>query len=566
MICWLIALGAAGIVIVAAWRAFNEVERGDGNHGHATIDFGGQWLMGRMVVEGQGRRLYRRSTLRLVTQHNYPAGVEDPKAEKSDAESLMDWLAGTDDPEAPNVLASLLSPLAAHNPLDETAVLASAQSMWTEDWLEHATAPRIGGALYPPIHALYYAPLSLLRPQTAYRVMQGFILVLVFFTGWVIQRMTEGRVWWPVASLFVMMFPGFAGCITLGQNGMFIFTLVLLGWWQLMRGREALAGLCWGLLAFKPVWAAAFFLVPLLTTRWRMAASMAVTGIVQIVATLPVVGWENWRNWLHIGQIAAEEYKRQENWIVLSRDLLGIPRRWLMTFEGGLAKDLVWRTGDIPVTVDGITENPWGHLLLDILGWGLWGAVLAVTLLVVWRCRQRRKELTGVFPAFMLSGAILTCYHFMYYDFLVAGLPMLLLFTEPRRYFQVHFLSGSEPPSLGSGAIAAEMQRYYQPSLEDLTPPPLPLLPHGRLPRWVVAPIPPLLLFLMLAVPALSCLLDPSYHFPPWETLILLVLWAWCGYRLWKRANHRVTENTEKKETEKTIEKKSNAPTTELSL
>jgi arabinofuranan 3-O-arabinosyltransferase len=479
---WLLLLGAASVVSVEAWIAFNQAERSDGNRGHATIDFGGQWLMGRMIVEGQGRRLYVRNYLWTVAQHNYPAGVEGRQTTKSDAEALMEWLAGTDDPEAPAVIASLLPPLAVNNPLGETVALFAAPSFWTEERLRQVTTPQIGGGLYPPIHALYYAPLALLPPPIAYRVMQLLILALMFFVGWMAQRVTEGRVWWPVASLFVLMFPGFAGCITLGQNGMVLLALVLLGWWQLMCGRDVLAGLCWGLLAFKPVWAAAFFLVPLLTGRWRMAASMAAAGLVQVVVTLPIVGWESWQNWLQIGQSAAQEYKRQENWIVLSRDLLGIPRRWLLTFEGGLAKE------------------PWDHALPAVCGWGLWAMVLIATGFVAWRCRQRRKDQTGLFPAFVLSAAVLTCYHFMYYDFVVAGLPMLLLFTEPRRYLQW---------------------------------------------RWQ-AHVLPLLFILMLTAPALGGLYDPSYHFPPWETFILLFLWAWCGHRLLKRSGGPGTRGAEK--------------------
>jgi arabinofuranan 3-O-arabinosyltransferase len=488
VICWLIFLGWAGCLAVGAWRAFNEEDRADGNRGHATVDFGGQWLMGRMIVEGHGRHLYERNRLRTIAERAYPAGVESPTETKSDAESLMSWLAGTDDPKAPDVIASLLTPLAANNALDEIVSLRSAQTTWTEERLEHASAPRIGGALYPPIHALYYAPLALLQPRIAYRIMQGFILALVVLAGWVAQRITEGRVWWPVASVFVLMFPGLAGGITLGQNGMLILTLVLVGWWQLMCGREVLAGVCWGLLAFKPVWALAFFLVPLLTGRWRMTASMALTGIVQIVVTLPIVGWESWWNWLQVGQEAVQEYKRQENWIILSRDVISIPRRWLLTFDEGLAKDVVWSAAQTSSSETGTSDHRWDDSALAILSWSLWTSVLAGTLFVAWKCRNHRRELTGLFPAFVLSAAVLTCFHFMYYDFVAAALPVLLLFTEPRRFLQLR--------------------------LQPL--------------------VPPLLLLLMLGLPFLGYLCDSSYHFPPWETIVLLVLWAWCGYRLLK--------------------------------
>ena len=50
-----------------------------------------------------------------------------------------------------------------------------------------------------------------------------------------------GRVRWPVASTLLMVFPGFAGAINLGQNAMLSLTLLLLGWWQLTRGRPVLS-------------------------------------------------------------------------------------------------------------------------------------------------------------------------------------------------------------------------------------------------------------------------------------------------------------------------------------
>jgi arabinofuranan 3-O-arabinosyltransferase len=497
-ICWFIVLGAAAFAADQAWNGFNSPDRADGNSGHAMIDFGGQWLMGRALVEGQGRHLYHRNYLRGLAYKHYSA---------SDAEGLASWLAGSDDGDAPNVVASFLSPLSAGNALEESVLLAEAQTTWTDERLDAVTAPRIGGGLYPPIHALGYAPLTLLPPRVAYRVMQGILLALVFFTGWMARRMTQGRVWWPVASLFIMMFPGFSGCIALGQNGLLTLTLLLLGWWQLMRGREAVAGVCWGLLAFKPVWAAAFLLVPLLTGRWRMAATMIATGLAQIVLTLPFVGWRTWLDWLQVGRMAADDYTRQENWIYLSRDLLGLPRRWLVIYEERLAKRLIWQPEDA-------AGRPESHPLPALLGWGLWIAVVGFTIFVLWRRRQQRQELTGPAAAFVLIGAVFACYHFLYYDFVVAALPVLVLFAEPRRHLQI--LIGRRPRWL---------RRRGDPSDEASAS----SWPTGR---WLMGSLPTLLLVLLLAVPAVSCMIDPSYHFPPSDTFALLALWAWCGYRL----------------------------------
>jgi hypothetical protein len=516
MLSWLVALATATFIAAQAWVSFDEAERRDGNWGHASIDFGGQWVMGRMIVEGRGRHLYNRTYIRSIVEAGYPPGGENPKIERTDAESLLSWLSGRDEP---GLVASFLAPLAGQDPLGEAALLAYGSELWTPERLQDVVEPHLGGALYPPIHALLFAPLATLPPRTAYRVWQAINLVLLFVCSGLVHRLTEGRVWWQVALVFLVMFPGFVGCINLGQNSMLSLTLVLLGWLQLMRGRPVWAGLCCGLLAFKPVWAVSFFLVPVLTGRWRMALSMALTGLVQIGLTLPVVGWRTWLEWLQVGRIAAADYAIQENWIFLSRDLLGIPRRWLLTFESLIATHR--------------EEQP----LPTALGWGLWTVVFAGTLLVVWLRRRRMRELTGPAPAFVLLGCFFSCYHFMYYDFILGGLPVLLLFTEPRRYFQVMFwrrpssraASDAESDDPGPGSA---LWWYYQPTLDDLKPPPMPLLPGGRRPRWVRAPIPPLLLTLTLALPALGCLIDPTNHFPPGETFSLLALWAWCGWRL----------------------------------
>ena len=55
--------------------------------------------------------------------------------------------------------------------------------------------------------------------------------------------------------------------------------IIIWGWALYSRGYETAGGLVWGLLAFKPVWAAAFFLAPLLTRRWRACAAARVLRV-----------------------------------------------------------------------------------------------------------------------------------------------------------------------------------------------------------------------------------------------------------------------------------------------
>jgi arabinofuranan 3-O-arabinosyltransferase len=510
LFCWFIASAVAGSVGYTAWTCWDEAERGDGNWGHCSIDFGGQWVMGRMIVEGYGRHLYERNYLRMVVERAFPHGVENPKADKSDAENLLVWMVGSDDAEAPRILASCLTPLAAPDALAVVALLTAGQQEWTEEHLNHVVSPHRGGALYPPVHAMYFAPLASLPPQRSYRLVQLLTLLLTCLAGWVVERLSAGRIWWPIAFALLLLSPGYAGTINLGQNSMLSLTLLLLGWWQLACRRPIVAGVCWGLLAFKPVWAMSFLLAPLLTRRWKMAAGMVLTGAAQIGLTLPLVGWRTWLDWVEVGQIASADYVLQQNWVFLSRDLLGIPRRWLLTFEDRLA------------------VNP-ERLLPTVLGWTAWGLVLGVTVLLAWRHRRRVSALTGPGPAFVLLGCFFSCYHFMYYDVLLAFLPACLLFTEPRQYLHAVFW----PRSIR--AVPAEILPYYQPTWTTLwPPPPVPLWPDILRLRWVRAPLPPLLVPLIMLMPSIGYLYDPTYFYPPMDTFGLLLLWAWCGLQVRK--------------------------------
>jgi hypothetical protein len=500
---WLVAVAAAIAFAVTAWMCWDSPERGDGNWGHATIDFGGQWVFARTLVEGHGRHLYSRNYLRMVAEEHYPTWAMNPDDPPSDADKLLDWMMpGNDNPEGkPEAVGCCVLPLGASSPLGEAAVLAAGPDLWTEESLAVVTAPRRGGPLYPPIHALLFSPLATLPPRVSYRVVQALTLLLAFFNGWVIARMTRGRIWWPVAALGLMLFPGFGGAIDLGQNAVVSLTFLLTGWWQLMRGRPLVAGLLWGLLAYKPVWAVCFFLVPVLTGRWRMALSMGLTGLAQIALTLPLVGVHSWLDWVAVGRHATWEYTRQQNWIVLSRDLQGLSRRWLLTFENSLATD---------------PEQPLANRLALGLWLGLAGLTLAVAL---WRLR-RIRALEGPYIAFLLLGVYFSCFHFMYYDVMLASLPLCLLFTDPAYYLRPVFWPGSPP--------GRDLLPYFQPRRGV---PPVPLLPGGRRFHWVLTPAPPLLLALLIGLPCVYTIIDASYRFPPVDTFCLLLFWAWAGVR-----------------------------------
>jgi hypothetical protein len=460
----------SAVAVVIAWHNCDQPSRRDGNFGHANIDFCGQWLLGRLLVQGHGRQLYDRTVQRQALEAVLPVEDQAPEERDSDVVKMMYWMMGSDEPDASD----------AH----------------------------VGGPLYPPIQALFCSPLGLLPPRPAYRLVQFLHLGLALLCGWLIRNLSGRRIWWPVAIVLVFAFPGFDASMNLGQNAAWSLVLLLAGWWQLCQGRPGRAGVVWGFLAFKPVWAVSFFLVPLLTRRWRMATAMALTGLALIVLTLPLVGWHVWLDWLKVGRMASERYRECETWIILSRDLSGLLRRWLLDFDQGYA------------------TNP-DRPLPTWLGMSLWLTLVAATVVVIWKQRHEQPPIEGPAAAFVLLGAWLSCYHFMYYDVLLAALPVMLLFTEPRQLLDLKFLC------LSDKSLSPELLSYYQPHLRR--PPALPLLPSGMSSRWVWNSTPLTLLVLLDVLSAIAFAIDPSGHAPPVETFCLLALWAWCGWQ-WLRS------------------------------
>jgi hypothetical protein len=464
-----------GVVVscFSAWLWARRPSRRDGNWGHTSIDFCGQWVLAHLVVTGRGRQLYDRTTLRSALDRALPREDEMPDQNTSDVADLLDSMVGFDDPWAPGVAASFLTPLAARNPWELTALVAGGQSIWTPDQIRPLIAPRLGGPLYPPVQSVLFAPLGLLTPRAAYRLMQGLTLGLMLLAGWLIARLSRGRIDWPVATVAAMLVPGYTGALNMGQNPAFSLVLLLGGWLLMNRGRPWLGGVLWGFLAFKPVWAVAFGPVLLLTGRWRAALGMGFTGLALVALTLPVVGPAAWFDWLAVGKLAAAIYDSDENWIFLSRDLFGLPRRYLLTFK------------------DKTAINPDRPLVAE-LGWGLWGMTLAVTVAI---SLFRRRQVTGgegIGPAFVLLGAWLSCYHFMYYDTLLAVLPLAVLWDYPERLL----------PGEGS---------WWRRGLRSV-------------PFWG--------LVLLIVLGYLGPLLDPHWQFPPFDTFLLWGLWGWCGFQV----------------------------------
>jgi hypothetical protein len=397
--------------------------------------------------------------------------------------------------------------LAARDPLTAAILVDQGQRAWPPDRLPRLTALRVGGPLYPPVNAFLLYPLALLPPHIAYRTDQVLGILLGFVAALAVRQLAGRRIWWPVAAALVITFPGFAGSVNLGQNAALTLNILVWGWVLIAAGRPGLGGIVWGLLVFKPVWALAFFLVPLLSRRWRVCVGMAGTGLGLALLTLPVVGLHSWREWIQVGGEATQVYKYDQNWIQLSRDLLSIPRRW-MDFAAP------WTDRRDNAT------SLW-------VGWPLLLTPLAVTMLVAVLRTKQIRDVAGPGAAFLLLGAWMSCFHFMYYDVLLAVLPVALLFTDPWRYVKP-LLVAIVP--LADGRWGDDLHAYFRPRLAREYPNFLPFVQPGHGSVWVLNRVEPTLLLVLLATMYVFPLFGLGLRSLPYDTFCLMLLWAWCGW------------------------------------
>jgi hypothetical protein len=459
VLTWLVLLSALIHRGASAYINFRTADRPDWNDGHTSIDFGGQYLLGRILVLGHGRELYSRDRHLAVAREAYRHDREPARSTDHDAERLVNWYPGP--------------------PADPVA-----------------------GPLYPPIHAFVMAPIALIDdPYHAYRVTQVLMIGLILLAGWGVRYLSQGRWWWSAATSLLLLFPGCRGGISLAQNSALSVCVLIWGWALLVRGRPILAGVLLGMLAFKPVWAISFLAALLLLKQWRAALAMAGTGAALIVITLPIVGIHSWFDWLHIGQLAAETYRTDRNWIFLSRDLFGIPRRIFLEFNDGRA----------------VSDRP----IASWTGWLLWSFVAITTTvcaLIALRRKHGPERTTGILAGFVLLGVWMCTYRFMYYDALLASLAVIAIMLNPRPFFRQSWWPFASCVGILVGVLLL-IENVLAPLNVELT---------GNLgglkgtvtssdgstrqtaPRFVIA----------------------SGDYYPWDTATLFVLWVWCAVKL----------------------------------
>jgi hypothetical protein len=140
---------------------------------------------------------------------------------------------------------------------------------------------------YPPIFLLLAALFATMPYLVAYFVWQGASLAAAGFVYWKILPYRS-------ALLFGFGFPAVLICLGHGQNG-FLTAALMGGGLLALRKQEILAGVLFGLLAYKPQFGLLLPIALAVGGYWRAFAAAAATVIATIGVTYLIWGWPVWQ-------------------------------------------------------------------------------------------------------------------------------------------------------------------------------------------------------------------------------------------------------------------------------
>lgn len=171
---------------------------------------------------------------------------------------------------------------------------------WAYDWdIQKKIQIAVLGQTYPGNFAWHYPP-----PFLFIAALLAKLPYAVAFAGWacisavpylVAMRAIVGR---PFGLLLALSLPVVFTNVLVGQNG-FLTASLIGGTLVLLPTRPILAGICLGLLSYKPQYGVLFPLVLIAAAQWRAFISAGVTTVVLALVSWLAFGTESWQAFFH---------------------------------------------------------------------------------------------------------------------------------------------------------------------------------------------------------------------------------------------------------------------------
>ena len=203
----------------------------------------------------------------------------------------------------------------------------------------------------------------------------------------------RGIVGHPFGWLLAAAFPVVLVNTLIGQNG-FLTAALIGGTLYLMPIRPVLAGICLGLLSYKPQYGLLFPLVLIVASQWTVFVTAGAVAVLMAIASWAVFGTEAWQAWWHWLPMASQAFLSE------GRAPWGKMQSIFATVR----------------FFDGTEHFAW------ICQWTM-TALVACGLVALWRSRVRYS----IKAAGLATGTLLATPYLFLYDVMVLAIPVALL-------------------------------------------------------------------------------------------------------------------------------------------
>jgi len=293
---------------------------------------------------------------------------------------------------------------------------------WAYDWaIQKQVQVAVLGQSYEGNFAWHYPP-----PFLFIAGLLAHFPYAVAFIGWAaislvpylaVMRAIVGR---PFGLLLAAAFPVVLTNTLVGQNG-FLTAALIGGALYLMPVRPILAGICLGLLSYKPQYGLLFPLVLVAASRWKVFFTAGIVAVAMAFASWLAFGTESWQAFFHWMPMFSQAFLTEGRapWGKMQSIFA------LVRYFGG-AEQLAW-----------------------VFQWILSGTV-AVLLALMWRSRISYP----LKAAALAAGTLLTTPYLFLYDVMVLAIAVAFLVRVGLRQGFAQY----ELPALG---LAAAFLMFY---------------------------------------------------------------------------------------------------------
>lgn len=263
------------------------------------------------------------------------------------------------------------------------------------DWaIQKQLQIEILGQSYPGNFAWHYPPpfLAVAAALASFPYVAAYMAwpLVSFLPFALVMRALVGR---PFGWLLAAAFPVVLVNTLIGQNG-FLTAALVGGTLYLMPIRPVLAGVCLGLLSYKPQYGLLFPLVLMVASQWTVFVTAGVVAVCMALASWAAFGTAAWQAWMHWMPMASQAFLSE------GRAPWGKMQSIFATVR----------------YFDGSEHFAW------ICQWTM-TALVACALVALWRSRVRYS----IKAAGLATGTLLATPYLFLYDVMVLAIPVALL-------------------------------------------------------------------------------------------------------------------------------------------